>query len=94
MGGGQHQVDIDMIGSHFINGAKAHLSQQRHSGLHRVHLKRAYFPVFGEEIIKQPDAVFGLSLQKIIKRITAAGVRLVFIIELVSAFGAGPHSMC
>jgi len=56
-----------------------------------VQFKRPYFAISIQEKIKLSDAFFRLAFQKIIYGIIAAGMGLIFIKELVFAFGACPH---
>lgn len=52
-----------------------------------MHSKRAYLPVSINKGMKQSNAFHRLNCQGIIYRIATAGVRLVFVIKLMLAFG-------
>jgi hypothetical protein len=56
-----------------------------------VQLKRPDFSIFFKEKIKELNTFSRFARQKIINRIAPAGVRLVFVVKLVKAFGASPH---
>jgi hypothetical protein len=58
-----------------------------------MQLKRSDLPVFFDKKIKQRFAFFSFALQKIINSIQPAGMRLIFIVELMFAFWAGPHGL-
>jgi hypothetical protein len=90
-GFGQHEMSIEVVFAQFVDCCKPHFHQQGNPRFHRVKLKIADCPVLFQKIMEQVHSVFRLAFQKIRNRVTAAGMRLVFIEKMVIALWTLPH---
>jgi hypothetical protein len=88
---GQHQVHVDKIRTDFVYCAESHFGNKRNPRFHRMKLKSADRSILCQKIFVETDCPLAFSFQESRYGKLAAGVRLIPIDEVLSAYRAFPH---